>query len=70
MTTTQPDWYAADRAYQLHHTGCATCKAAGANPSAPLGQSHHARSDLRACGAPAGHQRSGCAGRGHNAELT
>lgn len=29
--TTPPDWYAADRAYQLHHTGCATCRAAGAN---------------------------------------
>lgn len=33
--TPAPDWYAADRAYQLHHTGCATCKAAGANPSTP-----------------------------------
>ena len=31
--TTPPDWYAADRAYQLHHTGCSQCRAAGANPS-------------------------------------
>lgn len=29
--TTPPDWYAADKAYQLHHASCATCKAAGAN---------------------------------------
>jgi len=27
-----PDWHAADRAYQLHHAGCPTCRAAGANP--------------------------------------
>lgn len=28
-----PDWHAADRAYQLHHVNCATCRAAGANPN-------------------------------------
>lgn len=27
--TTPPDWSSADKAYQLHHTGCATCRAAG-----------------------------------------
>lgn len=26
------DWYAADQAYQAHHTHCATCRAAGARP--------------------------------------
>ena len=25
------DWSAADKAYQLHHAGCAICRAAGAN---------------------------------------
>lgn len=34
--TTPPDWYAADKAYQLHHASCATCKAAGANPNNAL----------------------------------
>lgn len=28
---TVPDWSAADKAYQLHHAGCAICRAAGAN---------------------------------------
>lgn len=27
-----PDWCAADRAYQLHHFGCAQCCAAGSAP--------------------------------------
>lgn len=31
--TTATDWQAADKAYQLHHVGCATCRAAGANPN-------------------------------------
>lgn len=31
--TAPPDWHAADRAYQLHHTDCPTCRAAGANPN-------------------------------------
>lgn len=31
--TTPPDWHGADKAYQLHHTGCATCRAAGGNPN-------------------------------------
>lgn len=26
------DWPAADRAYQLHHANCPTCRAAGAAP--------------------------------------
>ena len=30
--TTPPDWNAADRAYQLHHTNCPTCIAAGMAP--------------------------------------
>lgn len=30
---TLPDWSAADDAYQLHHAGCATCRAAGSNPN-------------------------------------
>lgn len=34
--TTPPAWYAADRAYQLHHASCATCRAAGANPNNAL----------------------------------
>lgn len=29
---TTPDWYAADKAYQLHHSGCGICRAAGARP--------------------------------------
>ncbi|WP_287740032.1 hypothetical protein [Diaphorobacter sp.] len=29
---TTPDWYAADKAYQLHHGSCGTCRAAGARP--------------------------------------
>lgn len=33
MTEAPPDWYAADRAYQLHAAGCPTCQAAGANPA-------------------------------------
>lgn len=39
--TTAPDWHAADKAYQLHHTSCAICRAAGTNPNTqrrcPLG---------------------------------
>lgn len=39
--TPAPDWYAADKAYQLHHAGCATCRAAGASlhsaPRCPAG---------------------------------
>lgn len=31
--TAAPDWNAADRAYQLHHATCPTCRAAGANPN-------------------------------------
>lgn len=30
--TTPPDWYAADKAYQLHAADCHTCRAAGSNP--------------------------------------
>lgn len=28
-----PDWYAADRAYQLHHLSCQLCIAAGTSPT-------------------------------------
>ena len=31
--TQEPDWSAADKAYQLHHSGCTHCIAAGANPN-------------------------------------
>lgn len=31
---TTPDWYGADKAYQLHHCSCGTCRAAGARPGA------------------------------------
>ena len=31
--STAPDWHAADRAYQLHHATCPTCRADGANPN-------------------------------------
>lgn len=34
--TAPPDWYAADRAYQLHAAACGTCQAAGANPNHAL----------------------------------
>jgi len=27
-----PDWHAADKAYQLHHATCPTCRAAGTAP--------------------------------------
>lgn len=27
-----PDWSAADKAYQLHHSNCPTCRAAGTAP--------------------------------------
>jgi hypothetical protein len=33
MTTTPPDWPAADRAYQQHHTACPQCRAAGTSPN-------------------------------------
>lgn len=28
-----PDWPAADRAYQQHHTACPQCRAAGTSPN-------------------------------------
>lgn len=31
-----PDWYAADKAYQLHHFNCPTCRSAGASLSRTL----------------------------------
>ena len=31
--TTQPDWPAADRAYQHHHAACPQCRAAGTSPN-------------------------------------
>lgn len=34
--TVSPDWYAANKAYQLHHADCPTCRAAGANPHTQL----------------------------------
>ncbi len=33
MKTLHPDWPAADKAYQHHHSNCATCIAAGASPN-------------------------------------
>ena len=32
----EKDWHAADKVYQAHHAGCATCRAAGANPDTTL----------------------------------
>lgn len=31
--TPLPTWQAADKAYQIHHAGCPTCRAASANPN-------------------------------------
>lgn len=33
MAEDTTDWYAADKAYQLHHNGCAHCIAAGTSPN-------------------------------------
>jgi hypothetical protein len=32
MPVPPSDWLAADKAYQLHHTSCPQCRAAGLNP--------------------------------------
>lgn len=32
MPVATSDWLAADKAYQLHHTSCPQCRAAGLNP--------------------------------------